>query len=304
MLAPTRWRIWPAVAVLRWLQRRIGRAGARLVYRFKPSLSFAGSEIDEFAIRDGQLELTLNAGGLVTAGSPLPAPDIARIIADERRGGALNAWLDGVGDLFMQVLEATQARTNAPFALLTGGRVDAHYLVADIVGRSAPLMAGPEGALFDSWLREPEGALGLAGLFLGPTSATGLAGLFRAYTGLAVRVEEFAGANVVIARPSRVGRPFGMMLGDECRLPSAGVEVHIEGGSAPSAQRWARDPGRRRSLHLLATSYVGSPSPVVRLFLWLEPDNAPPATLSGDAAFGGLAVLGEAGRRVGLPLHE
>lgn len=199
MLNPTRWRIWPAVAVLRWLQRKTGREGGWLVYRSHPSLGFAGSEVADVAIEEGHLELTLNAPGLAAAGSPLPASDISRIIADKRNGGALSTWLDGPLDRFMQALEAAQAQTNAPFALMTGGRIEAHMLVADVVGRSATLTAGPEGALYDSRQREPEGAVGLAGLFFGPISASGLAGLFRAFTGLAVRVEEFAGADIVTA---------------------------------------------------------------------------------------------------------
>ena len=302
MLNPARWRIWSAIAVLRWLQRKAGRAGRRLLYRTEPSLSFAGSEIRDVAIRGGHLELILNAPGLATAGSSLPSSDIARIIADKRNGGALNAWLDGPADRFMQALETMQVRSNAPFALITGGQIDAHSLLTDMVGRSAPLTAGPGGALSDSWQREPEGALGLAGLFLGPVTASGLAAAFRAFTGFPARVEEFAGAEVLTARPARVGLPTGMILGAVCTLPSAGIEVHIEGGSDPSARQWARDPIRRRSLHFLAVSYVGAPSPGVRIFLWLDPDNAPPAALTGEAALGGLAVLGPAKRRVSLPL--
>ena len=303
LLDPARWRIWPAVAILRWVQRRIRRDGNRIVYRSHPSLSFAGSEIHDVAIHAGHLELVLNAAGLATAGSALPSSDIARIIADARSGGALNTWLDGLCDLFMQVLETMQAECNAPFALMTGGRVEAHMLAADIVGHSAPLAAGPNGALYDSRWREPEGAVGLAGMFVGPISASGLAGVFSAFTGLAVRIEEFTGAEVVTARPARVGLRIGMMLGSRCRLPSAGVEVHIQGGSAPSAQKWARESRRRRSLRLLALSYVGAPVPAVRLFLWLDAGNAPPAALSSDAAFGGLAVLGTADRPVTLPIE-
>jgi hypothetical protein len=41
----------------------------------------------------------------------------------------------------------------------------------------------------------------------------------------------------------------------------------------------------------------------VRLFLWLDAGNAPPAALSSDAAFGGLAVLGTADRPVKLPIE-
>ena len=303
MLEPSGWRIWPAVAILRWLQKKSGRVGRRLVYRSQPSLGFAGSEIHDVAVREGHLELTLNAAGLATACSPLPSADIARIIADRRNGGAIGAWLDGPGGLFMQVLEAMLEQSNAPFALVTGGHVDAFMLVADVVGRSAPLSAGENGALFETRRRVPEGAVGLAGLFVGPISASGLAGLFRAYTGLALRIEEFTGGEVLIARPARVGQPMGAMLGTQCRLPSAGVEIHVDGGSDPDAQKWAREPVRRRSLHLLASSYLGGSSVAVSVFLWLDPGNAPPATLTDSTAFGGLAVLGPADRRVRLPLR-
>ena len=303
LLNPTRWRIWPAVAVLRWMQRRTAREELRIVYRSRPSLGFSGSEIHDIAIDGDRLELILNAPGLAAAGSPLPPSDIARIIADKRNGGALSAWLDGPGDLFMQVLEAMQARSNAPFALSTGGRIEAHALAADLVGRSAVLAAGPGGALYDSEWLDPGGAVGLAALFLGPISAAGLAGLFRAFTGLPVRIEEFTGAEVATLRPARVGLRMGMMLGSRCRLPSAGIEAHIEGGSDPDSQEWARDPVRRRSLRLLAMSYIGAPSPAVRVLLWLDAGNAPPVALADGAALGGLAVLGEAGHRVELPLE-
>ena len=302
LLDPSGWRIWPAVAVLRWLLHRSGRAGRRLVYRSRPSLSFASSEVSDVAIRDGHLELTLNAPGIAAAGSPLPPSDIARIIADTRNGGAMSAWLDGICDRFMQALEAVLAQANAPFALITGGQVDAFMLLADVVGRTAPLVAGPDGALESTGWRIPEGAVGLAGLFAGPVSADGLEGLFRAYTGLAVRIEEFTGADVVVARPARVGRSMGMMIGTTCRLPSAGIEVHIDGGSRTDAQKWAREPTRRHSLHLLAGSFIGASSIAVQVFLWLDAGNAPPATLADGTALGGLAVLGPADSRVRLPL--
>ena len=300
MLKPTRWRVWPAVAVIRWLQRKLRRERRRLIYRSEPSLGFAASEVRDLALHSEYIELTLSAPGLATMGSPLPAADISRIISDRRDGGALSLWLDGVGDGFMHVLEAMQSQSNAAFALLTGGQIEAHAMVADMVGRSAALRAEPGGALHDTRWRVPEGAIGLVGLFLGPISASGLAGLFGAFTSLPVRITEFAGAEVTTRQPARVGRPFGMMLGAKCRLPSAGVEVHIEGGSDPREQEWARDPVRRSSLQRLASSYVGAPSPVVRVYLWLEAGNVPCAALAGDTALGGLAVLGGSDRRVKL----
>ena len=134
-------------------------------------------------------------------------------------------------------------------------------------------------------------------------SAAGLAGLVRAVTGLPARVVEFAGAVVEIGDPARIGAPLGAMLGARCRMPAAGVEVRVDGGSVAAAQEWARDAERRRSLHLLASAYVGGPSPAVGIALSLDAGNAPPAALDGRSALGGLAVLGPVEERVELPLH-
>ena len=307
MLEPHRWEIWPAVAVLRWVLRSASASmDRRITYRSRPSLSFSPSEIDNIAlpsIEAGGIELTLNAPGLAAPGSPLPTADIARIINDRRNGGALALWLDAPTDRFMQAVEASEARFNAAFALATGGHVTALQVCADLVGRSAPLGAAAGGALFDLFGRRATGnAQGLAAMFCGPVSAAGLASVFRAFTGLEVHIEEFAGEELIVLHPARVGGPFHVLLGSTCRLPSAGVEVHIEGGDRSEAQDWARDPVRRSSLYLLALSYIGSTSPAARVFLHLEPDNAPPAALDGKAAFGGLAVLGKADRPVTLPL--
>ena len=164
MLHPYRWRIWPAVAVLRWLQGLLPNA-PRLVFRSHPSLSFAGSEVHDLTIDDNRIGLVLNTPGLATDGSPLPASDIARIIADRHEGGALSAWLDGPGDRFMHLLEEAQRRSNAAFALVAGGGVEALALTRDLVGRSAPLNAGPDRSLGTADDADPEGAVGLAGLF-------------------------------------------------------------------------------------------------------------------------------------------
>ena len=301
LLRPHRWRIWPAVAILRWLQRRMSNA-PRLVFRSQPSLSFAGSEVRDLRLRDDRMELVLNAPGLATAGSPLPASDIARIIADHHEGGALGTWLDGPGDRFMNLLEDVQMRSNPAFALVAGGRVEAFALARDIVGRSAPLNAGGDGTLDATDDQEPDGALALAALFLGPVSASGLRGLVQAFTRLPVRVVEFSGATTTTARPARVGAPMGLILGVRCELPSAGVEIHIEGGTQREAPAWARSAARRRSLHLLATAYIGAVSPEARLFLMLDGANAPPAALGEDTTLGGLAVLGTSDVPVRLPL--
>ena len=268
----------------------------------RASLSFATSEVSDLVIGEGRIELVLNAPGLATAGSSMPTTDIARIIQDQRQGGALSDWLDGPTDLLMHALESMQAQIDPAFSLMTGSKIEAFMMVANIVGRSVPLGAGPDGDLYLPAGQEPLGAVGLAGLFLGPVSAAGLEGLFRAFTNLPVRIDEFTGATIPTARPARIGGPFGRMLGVECHLPSAGVEIHIEGNGAPEAREWVRNPIRRASLWLLAQSYIGSPSPEASLFLWLDGGNAPPATLDGDAALGGLAVLGSSDGSVRLPI--
>ena len=303
MLNPRRWRIWPATAVLRWLQRRMKSGARRIVFRSSPSLGFPASEVDDLHLGRDTIGLVLNAPGLAAPGSPLPSSDIVRIAADYRSQGPLSMWLDGPGDRFMHVVELAQLQTNPAYALMTGEHVQAFALVADIVGRSAPLSAARGGRLSAPAEDEPEGAVGLASLFTGPVSAAGLAGLFRAVTGLPARVVEFAGAMVDIGEPARVGAPLGAMLGARCRMPAAGVEVRVDGGSVPAAQEWARDAERRRSLHLLASAYVGGPSPAVGIVLSLDAGNAPPAALDGRSALGGLAVLGPVEERVELPIH-
>ena len=203
MLNPKEWKIWPAVAILRWVIGKSTEQRRRLVYRSRATLSFATSEIDDVGIQDERLELTLNAVGLASAGSPLPTPDIMRVIEDARRGGAMSTMLDGPGDRFMQALEGMLAKNHTPFALITGGQVDAFGLVSDIVGRSAPLSANKDGALFETRWRVPEGAIGLASGFVGPTSAQGLARVMEAFTGLATHIEEFTGREVLV--PGRHG---------------------------------------------------------------------------------------------------
>lgn len=302
ILNPTRWRIWPAVAVLRWLQRRMQKGTPRLVFRSRPSLGFAGSEVHDVMARTAHIDLVLNAPGLAAAGSPLPSADISRIVADYLEGGPLAAWLDGPGDRFMHLLEDAQLQNNPAYALMAGGRVEALSLAADLVGRSAPLAARAGGDLRAPDTDTPTGAAGLAGAFLGAPSASGLRALFQAFTGLAVEVEEFSGATVPIARPARVGLRVGMMVGMSCRLPSAGVAINLDGADDEAALAWAREPVRRESLHRLATSYIGAPSPEARIFLLLDADAAPAAALDGGAALGGLAVLGRGSQRVRLPL--
>lgn len=302
LLDPSRWQIWPAVAVLRWLYRNAGDGARQIFYRSRVSLAFSGSEIADVAVREGGMDLTLNAPGLAALGSSLPTSDIDRIIRDQRQGGGIAAWLDGPGDRFMQAVEAAETRNNAGFALSKGGGIEALRILGDLIGRTAVLEARPGGALLGSGAREPEGTAGLSRLFIGPISASGLASLFEAVTNLPVTVREFSGAEVPVRSPARVGMPFGRILGSRCHLATAGVEVFIDGGTKPEAQEWARDPIRRRSLHYLYAAYVGSDSPSVQIFLRLASGNASPSALDGAATLGGAAVLGEADRAVRIPL--
>ena len=303
MLEPNRWRLWPAVAALRWLLRQADKKAQRLVYRSRPTLNFPTAEVEDIAIGTEGVDLVLSAPGLAAAGSVLPTSDIARLAEDSRQGGALSKWLDAPGDRFMQVVEANHARYSAAFSLATGGQIEALRIIANVAGRSAPLLAARSGELDETWNREPVGAVGLAGMFMGPITAVGLSETFHGFTSLPVEIREFTGAEVIVLHPVRVGGSFGAMLGSTCHLPAAGVEIVIDGGSRPEARFWAWDPKRRRSLHLLAASYVGSITPSIKVILLLDPGNAPPAALDGNAAFGGLAILGNATETVRIPIR-
>lgn len=302
LLEPANWQIWPAVAALRWMLRQRGKT-TDVIYRCKPSLRFASSEIVDVALTGEGVVLTLEAPGIAGPGSLLPTSDIARIIEDDLTGGGLGRWLDGPTDRFMHAVEVAKGQYQAAFALATGGKIAALDSIASLVGRSAPLSSRGDGRLSDTWREEPEGAVGLAGLFVGPVSAAGLAELFQAFTRLPVEVRENAGAEVTVLHPATVGGTFNAMLGTTCRMDAAGIEVTLDGGDCPTNQAWAREPSRRRALYLLAQSYIGSSNPAVRIILRLERENVPPATL-GEAAFGGLALLGEANEAVFLPLHD
>ena len=303
MLNPSRWRIWPAIAVMRWLLRKMEYGAKQMVYRSNPTLNFCPSEIHDIAIGPSGMEAVLNAPGIATPGSLLPTADIERIIRDNRRGGALAKWLDGPGDRFMQALELSRSRNNAAFSLATGGHIEALRVISNLVGRSVPLSATKGGALHSSFRNPPEGATGLAGLFVGAASASGLVDLFRSFVNLPIQLKEFAGAEVLVLRPARVGRPLGLILGSKCKPASAGIDIIIEGGKDTFAQRWARESERRRSLHLLASSYIGSPTPEARIFLQLDRRNVSPSVLDGNTVIGGLAVMGPPNDTVMLPIH-
>lgn len=302
MLRPSRWHIWPAVAVIRWMLRHATKNIRRILYRSKPALAFPTAEIEDIGVEEGGVEITLAAPGIAAAGSPLPSSDIARVIDDKRSGGALASWLDGPGDRLMHALEAAQTSSSAAFALARGEQVDAWRMMVNLAGRSAPLAAEVGGVLSDTWKQPPGGAVGLAALFVGGISAAGLVELLHAFTGLPADAAEFAGADVDVLTPLHIGGALGAILGRTCPAPAAGIDVTLVGGSRPDALRWAADPARRQSLRRLVLTYVGTPLPRVRLFLLLDADNVPAATACADTALGGVAVLGPPSRPVRLPL--
>ena len=305
ILHPTKWRLWPAVAVLRWLERHSESRNFRIVYRTYPSLSFAPSEVRDIAISVGRIEFILNAPGFATAGSGLPSADIARIGADHRAGGAINTWLDSIVDVFLHCVEDMVRRGHAPFSLAMGEGLDSHRLAAQVSGATAPLSVTSEGMLTVHGT-ERDGAIGLAAAFFGTPSASGLEAVMRAYTGLGAHVEEFSGHRLPIASPLTIGGRLGAaLIGDACNLPSAGVTVHIDAGASESAREWITSPMRRRSLHRLARAYVGATTPVTRIVVWLDTENIPQATLGSPATtLGALAVLGTAPRRDGFEIGE
>ena len=305
MLDPARWKLWPAITIVRWLQAQIPLEGRlKIVYRSHPSLSFAPSEIHDIGLREGRFEIVLNALGVASSGSPLPSSDMARIIADARRGGAIAAWLDALTDRFAHVAESAMLQHSSSFSAARGEEIEAMGAVVSLAGHDAPLSSDPDGSLYAKASGAPRGALSLAGLFLGPPSAVGLSIAMSGVTGLGARVREFAGARIQVARPARVGHRMGALLGSWCDSVAAGVEVVLEAGEdTERALVWARDPVRLQALHELASSYVGSPSPEVRIALELDAAKVPPSALDEMARLGGCAVLGRGVGRLRLPLR-
>ena len=302
LLNPSRWRIWPAVAVLRWMLRKVPRERRRLVFRSEPTLAFPASEISDIVVGANNAELFQTALGLTGPGSPLPATDVDRIVKDYRRNGALALWLDGPSDRFLHAVEAAQAHNNAAFSVATGDEIQALRLVCKMAGYASPFAAEPGGRLAAIGPGKAPTAAGLAAPFLTPPTAGGMRELFQAFTALPTTVTEFAGDRLRVFQPARLGGPTKAILGTTCYCPAAAVEVEIDGGSNPGARKWAQDHFRREALHLLAGTYVGTSPPSVRIYLRLDPDNAPPADLGGNSALGGLAVLGRANSQVRLPL--
>ena len=307
LVNPTSWRIWPAVALLRWMIRG-SSSNRRLVYRSHPSLAFSPSPVHDVGLAQDRIELTLASPGLASPGSPLPTAEVDRIVRDTRApgGGAMLAWLDGLTDRLMQVVEEAETKANAAFCLAMGGQVESVRGVSQIVGGSAPLNARADGSLspVSAADEEPSGAVGLGRMFLGPVSAAGLEAIVNAFTALPVRVEEFVPTTMPASNRVRFGGRLGDgVLGRTCEVAVGGVDVVLDGTADPAATQWTR-VARVRSLHTLCGSYIGSSSPTANVLLDLDARHIRPAALDGAATLGMLSVLGSGQGRLRIRLPK
>ena len=281
LLNPTRWRLWPAMAILRWLQRQMRKNRIRVVYRTRPTLSFPASEIaDIYFVRPNELQIVVNALGLANAGSALPSADIARIIADYRSGGALSLWLDMVADRMLHAAETSVARSVSPFACAMGGFPEADSVLPSLVGHDGVLAESRPDGLSLSRRAGARRLTALGALFLGVPTAHGLARAFEGFTSLHARVIEFTGAPLDVSRPARLGAGFGRVLGSRRIVAEAGVTVRLnDGPTCEDAVAWASDPVRIRSLYELARTYIGdaSPEPSIELVVRIDELSPPRA---------------------------
>ena len=294
LLNPTRWRLWPAMAILRWLQRQMRKNRIRVVYRTRPTLSFPASEIaDIYFVHPNELQIVVNALGLANAGSALPSADIARIIADYRSGGALASWLDMVADRMLHAAETSVARSVSPFACAMGGFPEADSVLPSLVGHDGVLAESRTAGLSLSRRAGARRLTALGALFVGIPTAHGLARAFEGFTSLHARVIEFTGAPLDVARPARLGAGFGRVLGSRRIVAEGGVTVRLNDGPAcEDAVAWASDPVRIRSLYELARTYIGDASPEPSIELVVRTDELSPlAPGARNALLGGCAML-------------
>ena len=294
LLNPTRWRLWPAMAIVRWLQRQMRTNRIRVVYRTRPTLSFPASEIADISFKGpDELHIVVNALGLANAGSALPSADVARIIADYRAGGALAMWLDMVADRMLHVAEASVEQSASPFACAIGGSPEADSVLPALVGHDGVLSESPASGLSPSRRPGARQLTALGALFLGIPTAHGLARAFEGFTSLRARVIEFTGAALDVARPARLGAGFGRVLGSRRFVEEAGVTVRLnDGPECEDAVAWASDPVRIRSLHELARTYIGDPSPTATIELVVRTGElSAVAPGSANALLGACAML-------------
>ena len=294
LLNPSRWRLWPAMAIIRWLQRQMRRNRIRIVYRTRPSLSFPASEIAGiYFVRPNELQVVVNALGLANAGSALPSADIARVIADYRSGGGLALWLDMVADRMLHAAETSVAQSASPFACAMGGFPEADSVLPSIVGHEGVLAESRHDGLSLSRGAGARRLTALGALFLGVRTAHGLARAFEGFTSLHVRVVEFTGAPLDVSRPARLGAGFERVLGSRRIVPEAGVTVRLnDGPTCEDAVAWASNPVRIRSLYELARAYIGDPSPEPSIELVVRTDELSPLQPGArNALLGGCAML-------------
>jgi len=294
LLNPSRWRLWPAMAIIRWLQRQMRRNRIRVVYRTRPSLSFPASEIaDIYFVRPNELQVVVNALGVANAGSALPSADIARIIADHRLGGGLARWLDMVADRMLHAAETSVAQSASPFACAMGGFPEADSVLPSVVGHDGVLAESRPEGLSLSPRAGARRLTALGALFLGVPTAHGLARAFEGFTSLHARIIEFTGAPLDVSRPARLGAGFGRVLGSRRIVPEAGVTVRLnDGPTCEDAVAWASDPVRIRSLYELARAYIGDPSPEPSIELVVRTDELSPLEPGArNALVGGCAIL-------------
>ena len=294
LLNPTRWRLWPAMAILRWLQRQMRRSRIRVVFRSRPTLSFPASEIaDIYFVRPSELQIVVNALGLANAGSALPSADVARIIADYRSDGALARWLDMVADRMLHAAEASVTRSVSPFACAMGGFPEADSVLPSLIGHDGVVAESHPDGLTHAHRAGARRLTALGALFLGIPTAHGLARAFEAFTSLHTRVIEFTGAPLDVARPARLGAGFGRVLGSKRVVAEAGVTVRLnDGPRCEDAVGWASDPVRIRSLYELARAYIADASPVPSIELVVRTDELSCLVPgSRNALLGGCAML-------------
>ena len=279
LLRPAGWKLWPALAVLRWMQRQMRQHQVEIAFRSRPTLSFAASEIEDVSLRHPQrVELTVNALGLASAGSALPGTDAARIIADSRGSGALSFWLDMVTDRLFHAAEASLERSSSAFACATGARTELSRLVPAATGYGALLDEDYSGTLSAGPRSGARRLDGLGAVLAAGTTAHGLARAFEAHTGLCARVSERTGARIEVARPARIGAPLGRILGAEHTLDECGVTIRLnDGDRCEDARRWVQDRHRAGSLHELARACIGEPLPLPSIEVSLPSAKLQPA---------------------------
>ena len=256
LLNPSRWRLWPAMAIIRWLQRQMRRNRIRIVYRTRPSLSFPASEIaDIYFVRPNELQVVVNALGLANAGSALPSADVARVIADYRSGGGLATWLDMVADRMLHAAETSVARSASPFACAMGGFPEADSVLPSIVGHDGVLAESRLDGLSPSRRAGTRRLTALGALFLGVPTAHGLARAFEGFTSLHARVVEFTGAPLDVSRPARLGPGSG-----GCSDPGASSRKPAS-PCASTMGRPARTRWRGRAIRCESDRSTSSPGP-------------------------------------------